>query len=85
MAAGCRVLASDSAAHNEIIPKNHLLPVDELRAWVDAVERVHADWKRNGGEPRKPNLNLINHVRNMLSPEAHGIALSNAYDLLFEE
>ena len=85
MAAGCRVLASDSAAHNEIIPKNHLLPVDELRAWVDAVERVHADWKMNGGEPRKPNLNLINHVRNMLSPEAHGIALSNAYDLLFEE
>ena len=85
MAAGCRVIASDSAAHNEIIPKNHLLPVDELRAWVDAVERVHSDWKRNLGEPRKPNVNLIEHVRNILSPNAHGIALSSAYDLLFEE
>ncbi len=85
MAAGCRVIASDSAAHNEIIPKNYLLPVDELRAWVDAVERVHSDWKRNVGEPRKPNLNLIEHVRNILSPQAHGISLSNAYDLLFEE
>jgi glycosyltransferase involved in cell wall biosynthesis len=85
MAAGCRVIASDSAAHNEIIPKTNLLPADELRAWVDAIERVHTDWKRNLGETRKPNLNLIEHVREILSPEAHGIALSNAYDLLFEE
>ena len=85
MAAGCRVIASDSAAHNEIIPNANLLPVGELRAWVDAIERIHTDWKRNLGEPRKPNLKLIEHVREILSPEAHGIALSNAYDLLFEE
>jgi len=85
MAAGCPVIASDSAAHNEIIPKNCLLPLDELRAWVDAVERVHTDWKKNAGEPRHHNLNLIEHVRSMLSPQAHGVALSNAYDLLFEE
>lgn len=85
MAAGCPVIASDSAAHNEIIPKNSLLPIDELRAWVDAFERIHTDWKKNVGEPRHHNLNLIEHVRSILSPQAHGISLSNAYDLLFEE
>jgi len=85
MAAGCPVIASDSAAHNEIIPKNSLLPIDELRAWVDAFERVHTDWKKNIGEPRRHNLNLIEHIKSILSPQAHGIALSNAYDLLFEK
>ena len=85
MAAGCPVIASDSAAHNEIIPKHSLIPVDELRAWVDAIERVHTEWKRNTGEPREPNQDLINHVRSILSPQSHGISLSNAYNLLFEE
>ena len=85
MAAGCKVLASDSAAHNEIIPNNYLLPVDEIRAWVDAVEVIHSEWKMNKGQQRQANNNLIQHVRNLLSPTAHGIALSKAYDSLFEE
>ena len=85
MAAGCKVLASDSAAHNEIIPNEYLLPVDELRAWIDAIESVHSEWKMNKGKERRVNLKLIQHVRNLLSPTAHGIALSKAYDLLFEE
>jgi glycosyltransferase involved in cell wall biosynthesis len=85
MAAGCKVLASDSAAHNEIIPNNYLLPVDEIRAWVDAVEVIHSEWKMNKGQQRQANNNLIQHVRNLLSPSAHGTALSKAYDSLFEE
>ena len=85
MAAGCKVLASDSAAHNEIIPSNYLLPTDELRAWIDAIETVHSEWRMNKGEERQINLKLIQHVRNLLSPTAHGIALSKAYNSLFEE
>ena len=85
MAAGCKVLASNSAAHNEIIPDNYLLPIDELRAWIDAVEGIHSEWKINKGKERQANNKLIDHVRNLLSPVAHGIALSKAYDSLFEE
>ena len=85
MASGCKVLASDSAAHNEIIPNEYLLPVDELRAWIDAIESVHSEWTMNKGKERRVNLKLIQHVRNLLSPTVHGIALSKAYDLLFEE
>ena len=85
MAAGCKVLASNSDAHNEIIPNNYLLPIDELRAWIDAVERIHSEWKMNKGKERQANNKLIDHVRNLLSPVAHGIALSKAYDSLFEE
>ena len=71
--------------NNEIIPNEYLLPVDELRAWIDAIESVHSEWKMNKGKERRVNLKLIQHVRNLLSPTAHGIALSKAYDLLFEE
>ncbi len=85
MAAGCKVLASNSAAHNEIIPDNYLLPIDDLRAWIDAIEVVHSEWKMNKGKDREVNHQLIEHVRNLLSPTAHGIALSKAYDSLFDE
>jgi hypothetical protein len=61
------------------------LPTDELRAWIDAIETVHSEWRMNKGEERQINLKLIQHVRNLLSPTAHGIALSKAYNSLFEE
>ena len=83
MAAGCKVLASDCPAHNEIVPNEYLLPADELRAWVDAVEAVHLEWKMHKGGGRKANMKLIQHVSNLLSPKAHGVALSKAYDSLF--
>ena len=57
MAAGCRVIASDSAAHNEIIPNANLLPVGELRAWVDAIERIHRHLY-HGGSSRQAELLL---------------------------
>ena len=39
----------------------------------------------NKGKDREVNHQLIEHVRNLLSPTAHGIALSKAYDSLFDE
>ena len=79
MAAGCPVLATDLPAHNEVIPKDCLLPADDVSAWVHAISQIHTEWKRAGGVPRNPEDSLIKHVREKLSSEAHGEALSAAY------
>ena len=79
MAAGCPVLAADLPAHNEVIPKDCLLPSADVSAWVHGIVKIHAAWKRAGGVPRNPQESLIEHVRENLSPEAQGEALSRAY------
>ena len=79
MAAGCPVLAADLPAHNEVIPKDCLLPSADVSAWVHGIGKIHAAWKRAGGVPRNPQESLIEHVRENLSPEAQGEALSRAY------
>ena len=84
MAAGCPVLAADLPAHNEVIPKNCLLPYADVSAWVHEISKIHAAWKRAGGVPRNPKDSLIEHVRENLSPEAHGDTLSAAYAAIFD-
>ncbi len=79
MAAGCPVLATDLPAHNEVIPKECLLPSADIMIWVQEISKIHAAWKRAGGVPRNPQDSLIEHVKENLSPEAHGKALSTAY------
>ena len=37
MASGCPVLVADLPAHNEVSPKEWLLPPTDLDAWVDAI------------------------------------------------
>ena len=37
MAAGCPVLAADLPAHNEVIPKDCLLPSADVSAWVHGI------------------------------------------------
>ena len=78
MASGCPVLAADFPAHNEVIPDRCLLDSD-ASSWVDAIVEVHSDWKERGGEPRSPDQSLIDLIREELSPEAQGAALSRAY------
>jgi len=80
MAAGCPVIAANLPAHNEVIPERCLLPATDVMAWVDEVVKVHAAWKRAGGVPRNPDDSLIDYVRDSLSPEAQGEALSRAYE-----
>ena len=80
MAAGCPVLAADLPAHNEVIPNDCLLPASDVSAWVNAISQIHASWKRAGEVPRNPEDSLIEHVKENLSPEAHGESLSEAYE-----
>tara|TARA_B100000427_G_scaffold200380_1_gene166562 strand:- start:6422 stop:7501 length:1080 start_codon:yes stop_codon:yes gene_type:complete len=84
MAAGCPVLASDLPAHNEIIPEDCLLPADDISAWVSAITQVHAAWKRAGEVPRISEDSLVLHVKDNLSPETQGEALSAAYESILD-
>ena len=78
MASGCPVLVADFPAHNEVIPDRCLLDSD-IPSWVDAIVEAHSNWKTREGEPRSPDQSLIDHVREELSPQAQGAALSQAY------
>ena len=80
MVAGCLVLASDLPAHNEIIPDSNLLPPISIQDWVSELTNIHADWRAAGGVPRHPSDELMEHVKNILSPESQGKSLAEAYD-----
>ena len=43
------------------------------------IVHTEAGRKARGGEPRSPDQSLIDHIRNELSPQAQGAALSRAY------
>ena len=79
MASGCPVLAADFPAHNEVIPDRCLLDSD-VTSWVDAIAEAHSKWKAREGKPRSPDQSLIDHIREELSPQAQGEALSRAYE-----
>ena len=79
MASGCPVLAADFPAHNEVIPDRCLLDSD-VSSWVDAIVEAHSNWKAREGGPRSPDQSLIDHIRQELSPQAQGAALSQAYE-----
>ncbi len=84
MAAGCPVLASDLPAHNEIIPEHCLLSSTDIRAWTEAIEKVHTEWRRAGGVPRHPDEELMEHVNRLLSPASQGKSLAEAYDMTLQ-
>ena len=71
-------MVADFPAHNEVIPDRCLLDSD-IPSWVDAIVETHSNWKTRKGEPRSPDQSLIDHIREELSPQAQGAALSQAY------
>ena len=55
MASGCRVLVADMPAHNEVAPKEWLLPHDSVDEWVDAIIEIASNDGRS--QPNKTALN----------------------------
>ena len=80
MASGCPVLASDLPLQDEYLPPRSLLPATDPDHWVSAIVDVHSEWVRAGGVPRLPDEELVSMARSF-GREAHGVALSRAYDL----
>lgn len=45
MATGTRVLCSDAASHNELMPIGSCLASDDAKAWSEAILAVHSEWE----------------------------------------
>ena len=78
MAAGQPVLASDRAAHNELMPPGTCLDPEDVNAWRQAIAEVHATWKGREGAHREPDKDLMEHV-SFLAPERFHQAMSEAW------
>jgi glycosyltransferase involved in cell wall biosynthesis len=83
MASGSPVVASYLPMHDEVLPPRCLLPATDSDYWVSAIVEVHSEWSRAGGVPRLPDEELVSMARSF-GREAHGEALSGAYDLALE-
>ncbi len=47
MASGCRVIVADMPAHNEVAPKEWLLPHDNMDDWVDTIVEIASNENRH--------------------------------------
>ncbi len=63
MACGTKVLCSDLASHNELMPVNACIAADDISAWQKAIVEIHSQWKQRGG-PIDVDEELIEHSRN---------------------
>jgi alpha-1,3-rhamnosyl/mannosyltransferase len=77
MASGSPVLVSDMPAHNEVAPKEWLLPHDDIDAWVDAIVEICTNQGR-----RQPSEIAMKRAREF-SIEAWSKALCAAWNQLF--
>ncbi|MBT4059667.1 MAG: glycosyltransferase [Euryarchaeota archaeon] len=55
MAAGCKVLASDLPAHNEVVDPSMLLSATDKMAWMEAIKELHTAWIERGKKPAEPD------------------------------
>ncbi len=58
MASGCPIRVADMPAHNEVAPKDWLLPYDDIDAWVDEIVSVSQIKGR-----RQPNEKALKQAR----------------------
>jgi len=62
MACGTKVLCSDIASHNELMPENSCIAADDIAAWHKAIVEIHSQWKQRG-KPISADEELIEHSR----------------------
>lgn len=53
MATGTRVLCSNEASHNELMPEGSCLPADDVVSWRAALLDVHQGWKQRTSSDEK--------------------------------
>ena len=58
MASGCPIRVADMPAHNEVAPKDWLLPYDDIDAWVDEIVSISETKGR-----RQPNEKALKQAR----------------------
>ena len=63
MACGTKVLCSDLASHNELMPASSCITADDILAWQNAIIAIHSQWKQRDG-PIIADEKLIEHSRN---------------------
>lgn len=87
MATGTRVLCSNEASHNELMPEGSCLPADDVEAWRAALLDVHQGWKQRTSSDEKhrwPDADqaLVAHAHSF-DMNVYNQRTSDAYNTLF--
>ena len=77
MACGTKVLCSNLASHNELMPENSCIEADDIDAWRKAIVEIHSQWKQREG-PIDADQELIQYSRNF-SMSAFNERMAEAY------
>ena len=80
MACGTKVLCSNLASHNELMPDNSCIAADDVAAWRKAIVEIHSQWKQSGG-PIAADQELIQHSRNF-SMSTFNERMAEAYSMM---
>lgn len=87
MATGTRVLCSNEASHNELMPEGSCLPADDVVSWRAALLDVHQGWKQRTSSDEKhrwPDADqaLVAHAHSF-DMNVYNQRTSDAYNTLF--
>lgn len=87
MATGTRVLCSNEASHNELMPEGSCLPADDVVSWRAALLDVHQGWKQRTSSDEKhrwPDADqaLVAHAHSF-DMNVYNQRTSDAYNSLF--
>ena len=80
MACGTKVLCSNLASHNELMPDTSCIAADDVAAWRKAIVEIHSPWKQSDG-PIAADQELIQHSRNF-SMSAFNERMAEAYSMM---
>jgi len=80
MACGTKVLCSNLASHNELMPDDSCIEADDIAAWQKAIIEIHSQWKHTEG-PIDADQQLIQHSRNF-SMNAFNERMAEAYSMM---
>jgi len=80
MACGTKVLCSNLASHNELMPDDYCIEADDIVAWQKAIVELHSQWKQREG-PIDADQQLITHSRNF-SMSTFNERMAEAYSMM---